>query len=105
VVAHGTSSALHHFSNEFPGLKYTTICEWKKTIIDKSWKDPDHEQVTELPDQKRGRPSTLPEEIQSLLKKYIHAIHDAGWIINTANVIAAGLGIVKKVNPGLLECN
>ena len=54
---------------------------------------------------KRGRPSLLPEDITSHLTKYIHAIRDAGGIINTAIVIAAGLGIVKNVNPGLLECN
>ena len=37
--------------------------------------------------------------------KYINAIRDAGGIINTAIVIAAGLGIIRKINPGLLECN
>ena len=26
-------------------------------------------------------------------------------IINTLIVIATGLGILKKINPGLLECN
>ena len=40
----------------------------------------------------RGRPSMLPEDITSHLVKYIHAIRDAGGIINTAIVIAAGLG-------------
>ena len=47
----------------------------------------------------------LPEDVLALIIKYICAIRDAGGIINTAIVIAAGLGIVKKVNPGLLECN
>ena len=37
--------------------------------------------------------------------KYIRAICDAGSIINTAIIIPAGLGIIKEVNPGLLECN
>ena len=32
-------------------------------------------------------------------------MHNAGGVINTAVVIAAALGIMKKVNPGLLECN
>ena len=41
----------------------------------------------ELPDQKRGRPSTLPEEILTILKKYIYAICDAGGIVNTSIVI------------------
>jgi len=69
---------LNHFIAEFPGLKYTTNCEWRKAIIDTSGQDPEHKPVTELPDQKRGRPSTLPEEILSILKKYICAICDAG---------------------------
>jgi len=54
---------------------------------------------------RRGRPPTLPEDIISHLAKYIHTIRDAGGITNTAIVIAVGLGIVKKINPGLLECN
>jgi len=50
AVAHGTSAVLNHFISEFPGLKYTTICEWKKMIIDTSGKDPENKLVTELPD-------------------------------------------------------
>ena len=64
-----------------------------------------HETVTTIEEKKRGRPSMLPKDITSHLAKYIHAIRDAGGIINTAIVIAAGMGIVKKVNPALLECN
>ena len=105
AVAHGSTAALNHFIAEFPGLKYTTICEWRKTIIDASAQVPEHKHVMELPDQKRGRPSTLPEEILTILKKYIYAIRDARGIVNTSIVIAAGLGIVKKINPRLLECN
>ena len=44
----------------------------------------------------------LPEDVITHVMKYIRAVRDAGGIINTAIVIAAGLGIVKKVNP---ECN
>ena len=47
----------------------------------------------------------LPVKITSLLTKYIQAIHDACGIINTAIIIAAGLGIIKRMDPGLLECN
>ena len=105
AVAHGSTAALNHFIAEFPGLKYTTICDWRMAIIDTSGKDPEHKPVTELPDQMRGRPSTSPDEILSILKKYIFAIRDAGGINNTSIVIAAGLGIVKKVYSGILECN
>ena len=96
------SAAIHHFKSEFPDLKYTTVCEWKNAVTAKIRKS--DEPVTTLEEKKRGRPSTLPEDISSHLAKYIHAIRDAGGIINTAIVIAAGLGIVKKVNPGILEC-
>ena len=47
----------------------------------------------------------LSDEITTLLMKYIHTIRDAGGIINTAIVIAAGLGIVKRMDPGSFECN
>ena len=52
--------------------------------------------LTSLEEKKRERPSMLPEDITSHLAKYIHAIRNAGGIINTAIVIAAGLGIVKR---------
>ena len=103
AVIHGTSAALCHFKNKFPDLKYTTLCEWRKAIIVKTQKD--NEVVTESEEKKRGRPEMLPEDVLSLIMKYIRAIRDAGGIINTAIVMAAGLGIIKKVNPGLLECN
>jgi len=47
----------------------------------------------------------LPDEITTLIMKYINAIREAGGIMNTAIVIAAGLGIVKRMDPQLLECN
>ena len=55
--------------------------------------------------EKGERPAMLPENLISFIMKCIHAIRDAGGIINTAIVIAAALGIMKKVNPKLLECN
>ena len=47
----------------------------------------------------------LSDKITTLLMKYIYAIRDAGGIINTAIVIAAGLGIVKRMDPGSFKCN
>jgi len=95
--------ALRHFKTQYPELKYTTICEWKKAIADEESKT--QQPVTELKSKKRGRPSMLPDEITTLIMKYINAIREAGGIINTAIVIAAGLGIVKRMDPQLLECN
>ena len=88
-----------HFENKFPDLKYTTVCEWRKAIIVTAQKD--HKQIIEL-EEKREKATW---NLISFIMQYIRAIHDAGGIINMAIVIAAALGIVKKVSPGLLECN
>ena len=37
--------------------------------------------------------------------KYIRAVHDTGGVINSAIVIGATSGIVKRLKPELLECN
>ena len=58
----------------------------------------------ELVGKKRGRPFTLPEDITSELMEYIQAIRDNGGIVNTALVIAAGIGMFKRRDPFLLEC-
>ena len=79
------------------------MCEWENAVAALTQKS--HETVMTLEEKKRGRPSMLPEDITLHFTKYIHAIWDAGGIVNMEIVIAAGLGIVKKVNPGLLECN
>ena len=99
---HRMSAALHHFKNKFPDLKYMTVCEWRKVIIVTAQKD--HKGITEL-QEKKGRPVMLPENLISFIMKYIRDICNAGGIINTAIVIAAALGIMKKVNSVLLECN
>ena len=100
---HGPTAALRHFKTQYPDLKYTTVCEWKKAIDAEQKKT--QRPVMELKSKKRGRPSTLPDEITTIIMRYISAIRDAGGIINTAIVIAAGLGIVKRMDPKLLECN
>ena len=63
----------------------------------------DHDVVTEL--REKGQQCSLKMSFPLLWSKYICVIHDASGIINTAIVIAAGLGMTKKVNLGLFECN
>ena len=53
---------------QISGLK---VCEWRKAIIVAAWKD--LEVLTELEGKKRGRPAMLPENLTSLIMKYIHA--------------------------------
>ena len=71
AVMHGMSTVLHYFKNKFPDLKYGNVCEWRKVIIVAAWKD--LEVLTELEGKKRGKPAMLPENLTSLIMKYIHA--------------------------------
>ena len=77
AVMHGMSTALHHFKNKFPDLKYGNVCEWRKAIIVAAWKD--LEVLTELEGKKRGKPAMLPENLTSLIMKYIHATQARCW--------------------------
>jgi len=47
------SAVHHHYVGEFPGLKYTTVCDWRKAISAHQQKE--HGAVTELHGKKRGR--------------------------------------------------
>ena len=97
------SAAHRHYVGEFPGLKCTTVCDWRKVISAQQQKE--HKAVTELHGKKRGRPPTLPDEVVTYVMKYICAVRDAGGVINTAIVIGATSGIVKRLKPEFLECN
>ena len=106
-ILHGTSAALRYFKAEFPDLKWSTVNDWKVAIIRKKRvADVQNDKpVVELVEKKRGRPSTLPEEISREVMEYIRAIRDGGGVVNTSIVIAAALGMVKRRQPSLLECN
>ena len=71
-MINGTSATHRHYVGEFPGLKYTTICDWRKAISEQQQKE--HEAVTELHGKKRGRPPTLPDKVATYVMKYIHAV-------------------------------
>ena len=103
-ILHGTSAALRYFKAEFPDLKWSTVNDWKVVIVRKK-RVADVQPVVELVEKKRGRPSTLPEEISREVMEYIRAIPDGGGVVNTSIVIAAALGMVKRRQPSLLECN
>ena len=97
------AAALHHLKTKYLELKYTSICEWKKVISSEEEKI--QQPVTESKSKKRGRLSKLPNETTIVVMKYISAIRDSGGIINKGIVIATGLGIVKRMDQRLLECN
>ena len=77
AVMHGTSTVLHHFKNKFPDLKYANVCKWRKAIIVAAWKD--LKVLTKLEGKKRWRPAILPENLTSLIMKYIHVMQARCW--------------------------
>ena len=103
ALINGTSATLRRYAVEFPDLKYTTVCEWRNAISSQQKKE--RESVTELHGKKRGRPPTFPEEVTTCVMKYIRAVREAGGVVNSAIVIGAASGIVRRMKPELLESN
>ena len=57
---HGISSALKHFTGEYPSLKKQTVFEFKKAY--EQLKSSQHD-VTKIDSEKRIRPKLLPEDL------------------------------------------
>jgi len=47
----------------------------------------------------------LSDKLSKDLRLYIRTIREAGGVVNTSIVIAAGTGIVQHREPMSLECN
>ena len=105
AVQHGTSAALRHFKEDFPGLKWTTVNDWKEAMIKQMKKNHSSEPILKLQEKRRGRPCILTEQLTEDLKSYLYAVREAGGVVNTAIVIAAGTGMLLHRDPGSLECN
>ena len=61
--------------------------------------------VEELPRKKTGRPLLIGEELDAQVQQYVKESRKRGLPINTAVVVAAGLGIVTAHDANLLEEN
>ena len=83
---HGTTATIRHFKDCFPQLKWTNVNKWKKAMVmatRKAAKSGNSMQIDKLEEKKRGRPSTLFEDVTSDVKHYITTLHDAGGVVNT----------------------
>ena len=58
--------------------------------------------ITKLHGKRRGRPWILSDQLTAQLKAYVIAVREAGGLINSSIVMAAGTG---KTDPGSLMCN
>ena len=61
--------------------------------------------VEELPCKKTGRPLLIGEELDAQVQQYVKESRKRGLPINTAVVVAAGLGVVTAHDANLLEEN
>ena len=61
--------------------------------------------VEELPRKKTGRPLLIGEELDAQVQQYVKESRKCGLPINTAVVVAAGLGVVTAHDANLLDKN
>jgi hypothetical protein len=111
---HGPSSTIKQFQSEFPGLrestvrnfrnKYNTALKSRKRKLDFLNDDCDIA-VDELIPAKRGRKALLGDELDSDVQTYIRTLRKSGAVINTAICIAVAEGIVNAHDKQLLTCN
>ena len=104
ALQNGTTAALRHFRKDYRDLKWTTVNDWKVAIERKMKEEKLKGTVMQLEGKKRGRPSLVDEAITNELKHYILALREAGGVVNTRIVIAAGAGILQQRDPSAF-CN
>ena len=81
AVLHGTSSAIPHFKSKHPGLKWSTVNDWKKAVIMKikrNYNTGQVESIIELEGKRQGRPAMLSNELSKDLWLYIEVIRTSG---------------------------
>ena len=95
AVLHGNKAAIHHFSQELGfGIKESSVSTWKSKY-----------QAELKRVRRRGRPLLLGEKLDTEVKSYIQAVHEAGGVITTSISIAATTAIVRRSDRNLLSEN
>ena len=108
AIQHGTSAAIKYFKPQYPSLKWSTMNDWRKSLIANTTQNQQTgqiEPIKQLEEKKRGRPSILSDELTKSLRSYIQSIRDAGGVVSTALIIAAGTGILQHKEPLSSACN
>ena len=85
---YGTTSAIKYFKTEFPHLRESTVRGWLKMCREKA-----KERVIS---QKRGRPLSLPPELDEKLQKVFINLRKAGGSVNRHVVSGVLLGLIKS---------
>jgi len=107
AAEHGVTATIRHYSKIYRDrpLKESTVRGWKNHYnqeIVRMKKAGKEIVVRELIDKKQGRPLLLGEEMDKEVRTYIIELSARGCPINTAIVIATGVGIMKYCDSNLL---
>ena len=109
AAENGTTNAIRLFSKELPNLKESTVRGWKKAYLSelatKKRVGDEKMSVDRLPVAGRGRPLLLGKDLDHQVQAYISSLREAGGVVNTAIVIAAATGIVRRHDSNLLAAN
>ena len=91
---HGSTKAINHFKHDFPKLSESTIRPWLQTYREKLKNNISHEKV--VISRKRGRPLSLPVELDSKLQTFLLNLRRAGGNVNKHVVLGVLMGLIRS---------
>ena len=91
---HTTTNALKHFKKELPNISEPSIRRWLSTYRKHLKAKVDSGKI--VISERRGRPFSLPEELDSKLRKFLLNIRKAGGRINRHVVSGVLMGLIKS---------
>ena len=89
----GNSAALKHFKNKLPDLKESTVNLFKKKYQG-FLKTSTSGAVAEIGKLKRGRPTTLPRELDVKLMRFINKTREIGGVVNMSTINGMLIGLI-----------
>ena len=94
---HGPARAIAKFVKEFPKLTDSTVRAWiAKYRKELSANNGNNEEIPITVGQTRGRPLSLPVELDTKLRKFIMSLRNAGRNINRHVVHGILMGLIKS---------
>ena len=107
AAEHGVASTIRYYDGQF-SLKESTIRCWRDSYIKELKKrklEKKSLNVTELPEQKRGRPLLMGAELDRQVQAYVTTLRKNGAVVNTAIIMACAEGILRSKDSNLLCSN
>ena len=110
AAEHGVVAAVRYYIRDFPNLKENTVRDWRnayrlelrKRVRDESEGD---NNITELPQKKKGRPLLLGEKLDKQVQAYLIIFRESGAVVNTAITMVCAEGIVRNADSNMLAVN